>query len=74
MMRLQQELGAIILRDPDVQAMGSQTGSTDSPNPANTGGFTIVLKPRDQRTRHGAAGDRPAAAAIRPGDRAPTCS
>jgi hydrophobe/amphiphile efflux-1 (HAE1) family protein len=50
MMRLQQELGAIILRDPDVEAMGSQTGSTDSPNPANTGGFTIVLKPRDQRT------------------------
>jgi multidrug efflux pump subunit AcrB len=49
MMRLQQELGEIILRDPDVQAMGSQTGSTDSPNPANTGGFTIVLKPRDQR-------------------------
>ncbi len=50
MMRLQQELGAIILRDPDVQAMGSQTGSTDSPNPANTGGFTIVLKPREERT------------------------
>ncbi len=49
-MRLQQELGEIILRDPDVQAMGSQTGSTDSPNPANTGGFTIVLKPRDERT------------------------
>ena len=48
-MRLQQELGAIILRDPDVEAMGSQTGSTDSPNPANTGSFTIVLKPRDQR-------------------------
>jgi len=50
MMRLQQALGEVILRDPDVQAMGSQTGSTDSPNPANTGGFTIVLKPRDQRT------------------------
>jgi hydrophobe/amphiphile efflux-1 (HAE1) family protein len=49
MMRLQQELGAIILRDADVEAMGSQTGSTDSPNPANTGSFTIVLKPRDQR-------------------------
>ena len=49
MMRLQRELGAIILRDPDVQAIGSQTGSTDSPNPANTGSFTIVLKPRDQR-------------------------
>jgi len=29
MMRLQQELGAVILRDPDVAAMGSQTGSTD---------------------------------------------
>jgi multidrug efflux pump subunit AcrB len=49
MMRLQQELGEIILRDPDVEAMGSQTGSTDSPNPADTGGFTIVLKPRDAR-------------------------
>jgi HAE1 family hydrophobic/amphiphilic exporter-1 len=49
MMRLQQQLGAIILRDPDVAAMGSQTGSTDSPNPPNTGSFTIVLKPRDQR-------------------------
>jgi hydrophobe/amphiphile efflux-1 (HAE1) family protein len=49
MMRLQQELGAVILRDPDVAAMGSQTGSTDSPNPPNVGGFTIVLKPRDQR-------------------------
>jgi hypothetical protein len=32
MMRLQQELGAVILRDPDVAAMGSQTGSTDSPS------------------------------------------
>ncbi len=50
MMRLQQDLGAIILRDPDVAGMGSQTGSTDSPNPANTGGFTIVLKPRSERT------------------------
>jgi HAE1 family hydrophobic/amphiphilic exporter-1 len=50
MMRLQQQLGAVILRDPDVAAMGSQTGSTDGPNPPNTGSFTIVLKPRDQRT------------------------
>ena len=49
MVRLQKELGAIILRDPAVKAIGSQTGSTDSPNPANTGSFTIVLKPRDQR-------------------------
>src|SRR5262249_50272029 len=50
MMRLQQALGEVILRDPDVKAMGSQTGSTDSPNPSNTGGFTIVLKPREERT------------------------
>ncbi|PWT90628.1 MAG: acriflavine resistance protein B, partial [Proteobacteria bacterium] len=49
MMRLQQQLGEIIMRDPDVQGMGSQTGSTDSPNAANTGSFTIVLKPREQR-------------------------
>jgi hydrophobe/amphiphile efflux-1 (HAE1) family protein len=49
MVRLQKELGAIILRDPAVKAIGSQTGSTDSPNPANTGSFTIVLKPRDER-------------------------
>jgi HAE1 family hydrophobic/amphiphilic exporter-1 len=49
MMRLQQQLGEIILRDADVQAIGSQTGSTDSPNPPNTGGFTIILKPHDER-------------------------
>src|SRR4029077_15319470 len=48
MMRLQQQLGEIILRDPDVAAMGSQTGSTDSPNPPNTGSFTIILKPREE--------------------------
>jgi hydrophobe/amphiphile efflux-1 (HAE1) family protein len=50
MMRLQQELGAIILRDPDVATMTSQVGSNDTPYPANTGSFTIVLKPRDERT------------------------
>jgi hydrophobe/amphiphile efflux-1 (HAE1) family protein len=49
MMRLQQELGAIILRDPDVANLGSQIGAADTPYPANTGSFTIVLKPHDQR-------------------------
>ena len=49
MMRLQRELGAVILRDPDVAAFGSTTGSTGSAHTANTGNFTIVLKPRDQR-------------------------
>jgi hydrophobe/amphiphile efflux-1 (HAE1) family protein len=49
MMRLNRELGAVILRDPDVAAFGSTTGSTTSAHTANTGNFTIVLKPRDQR-------------------------
>jgi multidrug efflux pump subunit AcrB len=49
MMRLQQELGAIILRDPDVANLQSQIGAADTPYPANTGSFTIVLKPHDQR-------------------------
>jgi hydrophobe/amphiphile efflux-1 (HAE1) family protein len=49
MMRLQRELGAVILRDPDVDAFGSTTGSTGGAKTANTGDFTIVLKPRDQR-------------------------
>src|SRR5271163_4099208 len=48
-MRLQRELGAVILRDPDVAAFGSTTGSTTSAHTANTGNFTIVLKPREQR-------------------------
>jgi multidrug efflux pump subunit AcrB len=73
MMRLQQELGAVILRDPDVAALGSQTGSTDSPNPPNVGGFTIVLKPRDERT----ATARPIIDRLRPSwprCKAPVCS
>jgi hydrophobe/amphiphile efflux-1 (HAE1) family protein len=49
MMRLQRELGAIILRDPDVAGFGSTTGSPNGAHTANTGNFTIVLKPRDQR-------------------------
>jgi hydrophobe/amphiphile efflux-1 (HAE1) family protein len=49
MMRLQRDLGEIVLRDPDVQAFTSQTGNNDNPNTANTGRFLIVLKPRDER-------------------------
>jgi HAE1 family hydrophobic/amphiphilic exporter-1 len=48
MMRLQQQLGEVILRDPDVAAMGSQTDR--QPQRSQHRGFTIVLKPRDQRT------------------------
>jgi len=49
MMRLMHELGDVILRDPDVQGFGSQTGSTGSAQSANTGRYFIVLKPRDER-------------------------
>jgi hydrophobe/amphiphile efflux-1 (HAE1) family protein len=49
MMRLNRELGEVILRDPDIAAFGSTTGSTGGAKTANTGDFTIVLKPRDQR-------------------------
>jgi hydrophobe/amphiphile efflux-1 (HAE1) family protein len=49
MMRLQRELGAVILRDPAVAAFGSTTGSPGGAHTANTGNFTIVLKPRSER-------------------------
>jgi HAE1 family hydrophobic/amphiphilic exporter-1 len=49
MMRLQRDLGEVVLSDPDVQGFTSQTGNNDNPNTANTGRFLIVLKPRDQR-------------------------
>jgi hydrophobe/amphiphile efflux-1 (HAE1) family protein len=49
MMRIQREFGDVILRDPDVETFGSQTGSTAIAKTANTGSFTIVLKPREQR-------------------------
>jgi HAE1 family hydrophobic/amphiphilic exporter-1 len=49
MMRLNRELGAVILRDPDVAGFGSTTGSTGTAKTANTGNFTIVLKPRSER-------------------------
>jgi hydrophobe/amphiphile efflux-1 (HAE1) family protein len=49
MMRLMHNLGDVILRDPDVESFGSQTGSTGSAQSANTGRFFITLKPRDDR-------------------------
>jgi multidrug efflux pump subunit AcrB len=69
MMRLQQQLGAIILRDPDVAAMGSQTGSTDGPNPPNTGSFTsraISAPPPPGRSSTGCARSSPASPAPTP--------
>jgi hydrophobe/amphiphile efflux-1 (HAE1) family protein len=49
MMRLQRELGDVVTRDPDVATWGSTTGSTSSAKTANTGVFTLVLKPREER-------------------------
>src|SRR5271154_2607920 len=39
-MRLQRELGAVILRDPAIAAFGSTTGSPNGAHTANTGNFT----------------------------------
>jgi multidrug efflux pump subunit AcrB len=49
MMRLQEELAAVILRDPDVATFGSNMGSGGGSNTTNTGRFFITLKQRDQR-------------------------
>jgi multidrug efflux pump subunit AcrB len=49
MMLIQRQLGEIILSDPDVQGLASQTGNNDNPTTANTGKFSIVLKPREDR-------------------------
>src|SRR5262249_12319154 len=49
MMRLQQTVGEILLRDPDIEGFGSNTGSGGGAQTANTGRFFIVLKPRDER-------------------------
>ncbi len=49
MMRLMQTLGDVLLKDPDIESFGDQTGSTGSAQSANTGRFFITLKPHDER-------------------------
>jgi HAE1 family hydrophobic/amphiphilic exporter-1 len=50
MMRFVQEQDEIVLRDPDVLALGAVTGSTGGfANTANTGRAFITLKPREER-------------------------
>jgi hydrophobe/amphiphile efflux-1 (HAE1) family protein len=49
MFRLQRELGEVIMRDPAVANYGSTAGSTTGAKTANTGNFSIVLKPREER-------------------------
>ena len=49
MMRLQKEIDSIILKDPAVEGVASQVGSTYDAETTNTGRFNVVLKPREQR-------------------------
>jgi hydrophobe/amphiphile efflux-1 (HAE1) family protein len=49
MKRLQEAIGEVIRKDPDVAAFGSATGNTGGAQTANTGRFFISLKPRDER-------------------------
>jgi hypothetical protein len=71
MMRLQRELGAIILRDPGVAGFGSTTGSPNGAYTANTGNSTIVIKPRDARTLPSQIIDRRGCGSKSPGDPVP---
>ena len=50
MMQYTQEVGKVILADPDVAAMASSTGGTGGGSTANTGRAFISFKPRDDRT------------------------
>ncbi|HMI97350.1 MAG TPA: efflux RND transporter permease subunit, partial [Micropepsaceae bacterium] len=52
MIRLQRELGEVLLKDPDIAGFASQTGSVGgngNAQTANTARFFIALKPREQR-------------------------
>jgi hydrophobe/amphiphile efflux-1 (HAE1) family protein len=50
MKRLQLQVGEVILRDPAVEAFGSQIGTTgNSAQTGNTGRFDVVLKPKEER-------------------------
>jgi HAE1 family hydrophobic/amphiphilic exporter-1 len=47
MMRHQEALGAVVMKDPGVEHVAMAIGGTG--NPSNTGRMFITLKPRDQR-------------------------
>ena len=52
MKRLQLELGEVLLRDPDVAGFRSAMGTTGTnAQTGNTGRFSIILKPREERER-----------------------
>jgi len=49
MMRIQEEIGAIIARDPDIEMFGSNMGSGGGAYTTNSGRIFATLKPRDER-------------------------
>jgi HAE1 family hydrophobic/amphiphilic exporter-1 len=49
MWRLQREIDEVILKDPAVEGIGSQVGSTFGAQTANTGRFSVALTPREDR-------------------------
>jgi hydrophobe/amphiphile efflux-1 (HAE1) family protein len=50
MKRLQLQVGEVLLRDPAVEAFGSQIGTTgNSAQTGNTGRFDLILKPMEER-------------------------
>ena len=49
MMRLQQKLGDIIAKDPDIQSYAMAIGAGGSSASLNTGRFFLTLKPRSER-------------------------
>jgi hydrophobe/amphiphile efflux-1 (HAE1) family protein len=49
MMRIQEEIGAIIARDPDIAIFGSNMGSGGGASTTNSGRIFATLKPRDKR-------------------------
>jgi HAE1 family hydrophobic/amphiphilic exporter-1 len=54
MMRLQRQLGEVLLKDPDIAGFASQTGSiggNGNAQTANTARFFVALKPRAERDR-----------------------
>ncbi|MBV9968508.1 MAG: efflux RND transporter permease subunit, partial [Xanthobacteraceae bacterium] len=49
MMRLQREIDQVLLADPAIASVASQIGSTFGAQTSNTGRFSVVLIPREER-------------------------
>jgi HAE1 family hydrophobic/amphiphilic exporter-1 len=49
MMRIQEEIGAVLARDPDIEIFGSNMGSGGGANTTNSGRIFATLRPRGER-------------------------